>query len=271
MRLVLRLECQDSKRLSINYNYSLASSIYNLLHFGSPEFTKFLHDAGYIYEHKTYKLFTFALKFENAIIRASVPAGKDSHFILKSPNAVLYISSPMIDTFIQNFVVGTFETQSLVINGDNTFARFKISSIESLPEIQITNRMKFSLLSPLVLSTKKNHNGQLKQYYLRPDDTDEINRVLTQNLINKYKLIYKNDIKTDNLSLEWDNDYLKSRERVTKKVSITKNGIPPVDIIGIQAPFTLTGNPELIKTGYECGFGEKNSMGFGLADTDFTD
>jgi len=27
----------------------------------------------------------------------------------------------------------------------------------------------------------------------------------------------------------------------------------------------LKGNPKLIKVGYDCGFGEKNSMGFGFA------
>ena len=260
MRLAIKLKGIINSIVPVNYNYPLASAIYNLLHFGSPEFTGYLHDSGYVYENKTYKLFTFAFKFENAVIQ-------NSSFKLLSPNAALYISSPMIDTFIQNFVMGTFEDQTIAINSETISARFHISSIESLPEIQINNRMKFFLLSPLVLSTKKIHNGRLKQYYLRPGDTDEINRVLTQNLLNKYKLIYKNDTDDNEVLLEWDKDYIKSRDRITKKVSICKYGIPPVEIIGNQAPFTITGDPKLIKTGYECGFGEKNSMGFGMVST----
>jgi CRISPR-associated endoribonuclease Cas6 len=32
-----------------------------------------------------------------------------------------------------------------------------------------------------------------------------------------------------------------------------------------MAPFTLKGDTELMKIGYEAGYGEKNSMGFGMA------
>lgn len=54
-------------------------------------------------------------------------------------------------------------------------------------------------------------------------------------------------------------------------INLDENGESPIDVIGLQAPFTITGDQRLIKLGYECGFGEKNSMGFGMADTDFTD
>ena len=36
------------------------------------------------------------------------------------------------------------------------------------------------------------------------------------------------------------------------------------NIIGFMAPFEVTGNPALIETGFEAGFGEKGSMGFGM-------
>jgi CRISPR-associated endoribonuclease Cas6 len=59
---------------------------------------------------------------------------------------------------------------------------------------------------------------------------------------------------------------MQKHRRVTKKITINENGRFPIDVIGIQAPFTIEGDPELIKVGYECGFGEKNSMGFGMAE-----
>jgi CRISPR-associated endoribonuclease Cas6 len=34
-------------------------------------------------------------------------------------------------------------------------------------------------------------------------------------------------------------------------------------IRGVMAPFITTGSTELIRTGYEVGFGERGSMGFG--------
>jgi len=39
------------------------------------------------------------------------------------------------------------------------------------------------------------------------------------------------------------------------------------NIIGFLAPFTVIGSPELIRVGYEAGFGEKGSMGFGMVKT----
>lgn len=261
LRLLLKISYKKEGKIPINYNYPLAASIYNLLRLGSPEFASFLHEIGYKEANKTYKLFTFALRFENAFI-------KGYNFILKSPDARLYISSPMIDTFIQNFIMGTFEKQTIEIN-DNGFNNvFTIDNVESLPEMQFGSSAKFKLLSPLVLSSKRIINNKPSQYYLRPEDTEEINRVMTKNLINKASIISGTDIKNAVVKLTWDESYLNRHKRVTKKITIKKKSLPPIEIIGIQAPFTLSGNPELIKVGYECGFGEKNSMGFGMADTD---
>ena len=39
-----------------------------------------------------------------------------------------------------------------------------------------------------------------------------------------------------------------------------------IKIRGVVSPFHVIGAPELIHIGYECGFGDKNSMGFGMAD-----
>jgi CRISPR-associated endoribonuclease Cas6 len=34
----------------------------------------------------------------------------------------------------------------------------------------------------------------------------------------------------------------------------------------MEAPFTITADPQLIQLGYECGFGENNSAGFGMVE-----
>jgi CRISPR-associated endoribonuclease Cas6 len=57
-----------------------------------------------------------------------------------------------------------------------------------------------------------------------------------------------------------DEDYVKR-----KNGKITKNiNFKGTNIIGFMAPFEVTGSPELIEVGYEAGFGEKGSMGFGM-------
>lgn len=39
-----------------------------------------------------------------------------------------------------------------------------------------------------------------------------------------------------------------------------------IKIRGVMAPFTARGNVELLKLGYSAGFGEKNSLGFGMVE-----
>jgi CRISPR-associated endoribonuclease Cas6 len=260
LRLKLSLIADNNSVLSPNYNYQLAAAIYNLLRFGSPEFSKFLHDIGFRQNGRTYKLFCFALKFEQIGIREGL-------INMISPKANLYISSPLIDDFVKNFIIGTFEEQKINIYSNYRYTEFKITQMELMPTVFISEETKFLLHSPMVLSTVKlNSNGKTTQYYLRPDDKKEINRIITSNLLNKYKLIYGKEFTTDELELDWDQQYLSKHERVTKKITINESDKNAVDVIGIQAPFTLKGNAELIKVGYECGFGEKNSMGFGMAE-----
>ncbi|MFA3783373.1 CRISPR-associated endoribonuclease Cas6 [Melioribacteraceae bacterium 4301-Me] len=259
MRLKLFLEAPHNSRIDINYNYKLSSAIYSLLRFGSKEFSTFLHDIGYKLNGKSYKLFCFALRFNEFKII-------DNKIKLIDPALNLIISSPLIDEFVKNFVLGSFETTSISITNNTEIIKFRIKQIESLPNIDIISPVKLFLLSPLVLSTIKEKNGKLSQYYLRPEDSEDINRILTSNLLNKAKLIFNKEINAEALKLEWDKNYLMRHPRITKKITINEFGKYPIDVIGMQAPFTLSGNLELIKIGYECGFGEKNSMGFGLTE-----
>ncbi len=262
MRLKISLISSTGK-LPINYNYPLASAIYNLLRFGSEEFATFLHDNGFQLNGKKYKLFTFSLSIKQFRIE------KD-FFILLNPELELFISSPKIDDFINNFVLGSFEKQEIIIHNNFVNYKFSINQIESLPSLVFSELMKFKILSPLVLSTKVDTVQGVQVHYLRyDDDLNEINRILSQNLRNKYFLLTNQQDTSDDLRLEWDNDYvrrqLKAGKKLSSKITID-NSHTKIDVVGIKALFTLSGNKELIKTGYECGFGEKNSMGFGMVE-----
>jgi len=264
MRLKLSLRVVNSNKIALNYNYSLSSAIYKLLEFGSPEFSSFLHDLGYSIENKYYKLFTFSIKLEKTALDYN-------SLILISPKAELYITSPLIDDFIKNFVIGTFENRAIEIMSDNIFTKFNINQVEIIPEPTFSNQMHFKMMTPLVLSTYKLYSGRLNQYYFRYNDNiEEINRVFQQNLVNKYQVITKRTYSGNGIKISWDEKYIenatKKNKRLSKKVSIIKDIKNPIDIIGIYCPFKLEGDPELIKIGYEAGYGEKNSMGFGMVE-----
>jgi CRISPR-associated endoribonuclease Cas6 len=258
LRLLLTLKADEGNLISFNYHYHLSSAIYKLLQFGSKEFSAFLHNIGYKLNGKTYKLFTFALRFEKY-------TNLQNAIRLDEPKSFLFISSPLIDEFIKNFVIGTFEKQIIDLTELNFPIRFKVISVEIIPPPNFYDEMYFKMITPLVLSTTREFNGKINQYFLRPDDIDDINRVLTKNLQNKFNALYNREI-IENVFLNWDKEYLNKTKRITKKITINQHGKFPIDVIALNAPFSLSGNVDLIKVGYECGFGEKNSMGFGMAE-----
>jgi CRISPR-associated endoribonuclease Cas6 len=262
MRLILKLKT-NSKVITLNYNYFLSAAIYKMLQFSSPQFAKFLHSKGYRLNGRMYKLFSFALGFEKISVA-------DPIITLLSPAATLYVTSPMVDDFIRNFVIGTLQNRSIDVIEGIYRTSFEIEQIETVPMPAFGEVNYFKMISPLVISTRKETHGKFSQYFFRyNNDIEEINRVFNTNLKNKYELIYGKLYSGSDVRLEWDQQYILSRletkKRLTKKISILKRGIQPVEIIANRVPFTLTGSEELIKVGYDCGFGEKNSMGFGLA------
>lgn len=262
MRLNFYLKSTGESHLPLNYNYFLSSAVYNLLRFGKPEFSKFLHDKGYKFQGRSFKLFTFSLHFKKFSI------DKDK-IILLSPDVSLLISSPIIEEFLKGMVIGAFRQKEFTLKALNNELNFSIEQIEETPEPVFEERMKFTLLTPLVLSTHETDSSKNSQYFIRfSDDINMINRIFNNNLKTKYKIVNGKEYEGDDLIFQWDRDYinrmLSKNKRIIKKTAIySKNNI--IYIIGNQAPFSLCGDPELIKIGYQAGFGEKNSMGFGMA------
>lgn len=263
MRIKFKLKTYKTNKITANYYYPLSCGVYKFLQFGSPEFSKFLHDKGYQLNGKKFKLFNFAFRFEKIFM--------DKGFIkLLSPNAELLISSPLEDDFIRNFIAGTFQRQIFEIYGNGELSCFEVQQAEYVPEPDFYNFGKFILLSPLVLSKPRIINGKTSADYLKDEnDIEGINRLLNKNLKSKYEIITQKKFAGDDVKLVWDNNYIdkmkKNNKRLTKKITIKTNE-NKIDIIGLQIPFELSGAGELIKIGYACGFGEKNSMGFGMAE-----
>ena len=263
MRLKLTLKLANSNLISANYNYSLSSAIYKLLNFGSPEFAEFLHDTGFGLNGKKYKLFSFALRLGKIKIFNDV-------FKVEQNKVQLFVTSPKLEKFVKSFVIGTLRAQSMEIKANNTLTEFSIEQAELVPEPNFYGKMRFLLLSPLVLTTLKERNGIMRQYYYRyNDDIKELEEKFNNNLVNKYKLIYGKEYNGNGIKFYWDEDYIKRKERngkrIGKRVLITRDINNPISVIAMEAPFFLEGDTSLMKVGYEAGFGEKNSMGFGMA------
>lgn len=281
MRIKLTLFPANGKViLPVSYNYFLTSLIYKIIHNSSEDYSRFLHDEGYRLgeSKKGFKLFTYSM-----LTSKKFKIGGEKIIFLNS-HVQWQISSPL-DNFIQHLVTGVFaegqeikighinnrSSRSNSLNSLSGLNRFLIERVETLPRPEFKGMMKFTCLSPVTVSKVaglnslnslnglSGLNGPFKCHYLRPWE-DGFSEAIRNNMIKKYKLVHGKDIEDSDFAIKIDTDYMNR-----KSGKITKNiNFKGTNIIGFMSPFEVAGSPELIEIGYEAGFGEKGSMGFGM-------
>lgn len=240
MRVKLNFYSHAPILLSTSYNRALQGMIYNLLDY---EYKEFLHDKGYLFDNRRFKLFTFS-KLLGEYTR------KGSYITFKE-HISLIISSP-IKEFIENLCNSLLHKEEIQIE----INKVHVESIEFLREPVITNNVVIYTLSPIVVySTLFTKDNRKKTYYYSPYE-EEFSELIAKNLIKKFILLNNVCmIKTDQLiQLE----PLRVREHILSfKGTIIK---------GWSGRFKIYGSKELILTGYRCGLGAKNSAGFGMIE-----
>lgn len=244
--------CDVGKRgiwLPINYNHLLASVIYKFLKLSDPEYAHFLHEDGYNIGNKRFKLFTFS----QLMARKREIIGDQICF---RSQVMWYISSPQ-EAFLRSFTASLMDEGRLRIGRKH----LPIVDVETLRVPPFHPKMKFRCLSPITMSTKRERNGKLVMHYCLPDEP-EFSKLVRQNLMRKYEAIYNRKPRDDSFAMEFDEGYIRKRNGKVTRLVRYKN----VDIRGVLCPFHASGSPELMFVGYECGFGDKNSAGFGMVD-----
>ncbi|MBN1349946.1 CRISPR-associated endoribonuclease Cas6 [candidate division KSB1 bacterium] len=263
MRIKLTLAPLERRSfIPFNYQHPLSAAIYKILSTANQQYAEFLHQKGYLtVDGKPLKLFTFSYLF---IPRVKVV--KNMLGIFNFSAVTLQISSPLIDDFIQNLVIGLFENQELAIGNRYTVGRFTIQAVESLPTPEFAPLTKFTCLSPFVASTMKEHDGRLQPYYFRPDDP-ELGEALRQSLLRKYETIYHHLPQHDRLALVLDADYVARKggtHKVTKLITLKEHAAgEATQIKAIYCPFTLSGSTELMQVAWDAEIGGRCSQGFG--------
>lgn len=260
MRLRIILKPQDSTyEIPSHYQYPLSASIYKIFNSSSAEFTEFLHNNGYIASNgKPYKLFNFSnLILKNFNISQGLITGSD--------NVHFYFSTPLKDSILEHLIRGFMITNFINIANDLVSSKFKVIKVVKLKEPSFSNYMYFKALTPITVSQKKIYNGKNSIHYIKPSE-DNFEQLIKNNLLNKYELIHKKPYKS-NFKLEIDKNYIDAyQERhYSKLVKIKENRPDEMSIKGYAVPIMIRAeNPEIIKTAYDTGIGEKNSLGFGM-------
>lgn len=172
-----------------------------------------------------------------------------------------------VDTSLEHLIIGMFERRQFYIEREEN--RFIVEHIKTMPLPQWHRRMKFSLLSPLTVSTMKEYHGRLQTHYLFPDDP-RLSELLRSNIINKYVSLYDHEPEDTSFNCRLDEEYIRRKKatgkRITTLITIKEGHSEETRVRGFMCPLTLEGNPELIALAYESGLGEKNSMGFGMME-----
>lgn len=235
--------------LPINYNHLLVGVIYKFLAESNPEYADFLHDEGYHADEKRFKLFTFSqLMAERRRIN-----GEQIHF---RSTLAWYVSSP-VETFLSHFA------DTLLTGGSLLIGSHRLNVVDvTIPRVpRFRSEMPFRCLSPIVMSASRQHNGKRRMHYCLPDDPD-LSDLIRQNLLRKYQAIHGRIPQDDTLNFRFDDRYIRRKQgRVTRLIDFKG-----IKIRGTLCPFRVSGSIALIQTGYECGFGDKNSAGFGMAE-----
>lgn len=264
IRLTLK-QLKSVESLPINTGYYIASVIYATLAQDSAEFATRLHDNGYASEgaRQKFKYFTFS--------NLQIPVRKleRGRIVSRSREVSFYLSSPKED-FLQHLINGLFSSGHMRIQN----ALFEKQLIEVLPEPEWSERMTFSMLSPLAVSVyREPANGMNAKEYLRYDDP-RLAGALMKNLQAKYRGLYGVEAPgTDtDFSVRFAERYLKRKQEqgrsVEKLITVKAGNGQESRVKAIECPFIVTGHPELLKVGYDCGFGENNPMGFGMVRAD---
>ena len=235
MRLKILLQCEPNTVLPYNYNNYLYNAI-----------TRSAHKANTLSHKRDLSCFTFSqLYFEQYSISANGIRNLGKY-------VQWYISSAR-GYFLEAIFKGFTESGFIALGN----VAMPIASVEVLATPEISEAMEFSCMSPITVSCNlENSKGRLR--YGRIEDHDFTEK-LRQDLINKHYRIYESLPVDDNLTFEFNEHYMQNKRRVTRLISF--NGIK---ILGYMIPFRVTGNPELIRVGYQMGFGNRNNCGFGM-------
>ena len=249
MRIQIQADVGNGLTLPINYNHLLAGVVYRFLAESDPEYASFLHEEGYRTAEKRFKLFTFSqLMAERRRV-----IGDKIHF---RSTLTWYVSSP-VERFLSHFA------DTLLTEGRLSFGARQLPIMDvTIPRVpRFQSEMYFRCLSPVVMSTTRQRDGELVMHYCLPDDP-ALSELIRQNLIRKHDAIHARVPQDDTLTFTFDKAYIDRRKgRVTRLVDYKG-----IKIRGTMCPFRVSGNPALIQIGYECGFGDKNSAGFGMVE-----
>lgn len=242
MHLRISLAANDSIRLPVHYNRLVQAVIYNSI---TPELSAFLHDCGFPFEKRTFKMFTFSRLQGRAVF--------DRHkgeLLFPRGLLTLVISSPL-DIFCKE--LGNILLLSNQVRlGDQVLYVTEITVTQ--PRV-MGSRCDFKLLSPAVVySTFTKFNGKKYTCYFEPGEKDFAEQI-DANLRKKYYSLYQEHPPAEAVRVV-------PRGKVRRSIVKYKEFY----VKGYTCRLEMEGPRELLQLALDAGVGSKNSQGFGCVE-----
>ena len=242
MRLKISLSASRKNYfIPFNYNNVLQSIIYRKI--------RDLYLAAKLHFSMDFKFFTFSQLF--------IPKRKlvDNGFISENGKFHFFISSPN-DYLIQSMVEGYLRDPEVIFMNKNLL----VENVQLLELPKFKKRMRMKTMSPLVARIKREDRGKFRIRDLDPGDL-RFYTGIQKNLIRKYKAYYGD--------YEW-NEYVQIVPEIgsvqKKKIAIKKDDQKTFQT-AYNMYFEIKADKRLLEFAYDCGLGERNSMGFGMVRT----
>jgi CRISPR-associated endoribonuclease Cas6 len=220
----------------LNYNYLIQSAIYNNIF---SELADFLHNKGFQYEKRNFKMFSFS--------RIQGPFKinkKKNEIIFNDPSLVITTPINEISQSIGNFIL-----KDNISLGNTSL---KISNIGLENNIIKENSVLLKTLSPVTAySTALLPDKRKYTIYYHPKEKNFI-KIIENNLRKKYHALYEKKASEEKIIM----DILSNPQ-----INIVK--YKGIIIKGYMVDFRLRGPKELLQVALDTGLGSKNSQGFG--------
>jgi len=239
MRLRLAFKAKKDILLPLHYNHIIQKNIYELL---DSKYANFLHNQGYTYNDKHFKLFTFSrLVIENKEVY--------KEFIRVKPGNVWLTVSSIDEKFIFSIVDG------LIRKGGFLFeeGELELENIYARKEY-IPRKLVGLTISPVVV-TVPDANSPAGYSFCSPH-TKKYVEYIENNLRQKYAAFHNGEY-TGGLKVR-----ILDAEKIRKVVVRYKKWVYE----GYLGGFIIEGDREIVDIAYSCGIGGKNAQGFGCLE-----
>ncbi len=239
MILKINLISENIIRLPKNYNSLLQAFFYRNM---DPILSRFLHDIGFVYGKRRFKMFTFS-----KIIGKMVKKSKTTVSFL--PPITIYFASPLAD-IISSSAKTFLKKENLTLGRNRLF----LDSIEVITP-DVSEEITVRCLSPITVY-RTPINSEIKKFIYFNPWQEEFYELIRNNLVKKYELIYTK-IPREELKIE----PVKLSQTYRKKI-VYKGTL----IEAWEGYFKLSGSSDILRLALEAGLGAKNPQGFGMVE-----